>query len=372
MSEQREMGRAGRLKIFLGAAPGVGKTYTMLRYANSLKAQGVDVIVGYHEWHHRQKTAAELAGLEVIPSLRLSFHGREFSEVDVRGIIARHPEVVVIDELAHSNVPGSRNAKRYMDVAEILDAGIDVLTAVNVQHLASAYHEAEAFTGVPVREVIPASFLERAELEMVDVTPEALRRRLQDGEIYPVEQVDAALHNFFRHENLSRLRQLALREVAQDVDQRLQMSHERERIPGPVGARENVLVCVDFLERAEKLVIKAARMSLRMKADLIILSISTDGTKSWGRGTTPSEQQKFEAFQALANRYHGKFVVEAQRDRPLGEVILEAADRYNVTQIVVGQPRPGRHWLSPFRDKPTAYLLRNLRYVDLRIVGWRD
>ena len=370
MRGQDASARGGKLKIFLGAAPGVGKTYTMLGYAKNLKSQGVDVVVGYHEWHHRKKTAAQLANLESVPPLHLEFHGRTFAEVDVDAIIARNPDVVVIDELAHTNVPGSRNKKRYMDIEEILSAGIDVLTAVNVQHLQTACQEAEAIIGQPVREIVPVSLVRKAELEMVDVTPEALRRRLKDGEIYPMAQVDAALNHFFRHENLRGLRELALREVAQDVDQRLQKSHEREKIPGPVGARENVLVCVDFEDRAEKLVMKAARMSARMKADLIVLTVANSST--WGDATSPAEQAKRKRFQELANQHRGTFVVEDRKDRPLGEVILEVADRFNVTQVVIGQPRPGRRWRVPFRENPTTYLLQHLRYVDLRIVGWRD
>ncbi len=370
--DENRLGRVGRLKIFLGAAPGVGKTYTMLRYAKSLKEQGIDVVVGYPEWHHREKTAAELDGLEVIHALPVVFQGRTFSEVNVAAIIERRPEVVVIDELAHANVQGSFHAKRYQDVEEILDAGIDVLTAVNVQHLASAYREAEAIMGIAVREVVPVSLLERAEMQMVDVTPQALRHRLKDGEIYPMAQVEAALSHFFRYDNLSALRQLALREVAQDVDQRLQRSYDREKIRGPVGARENVLVCVDFLDRAEKLVMKAARMSARMKADLIVLTVSDAPGTDWEGALSSAEEAKRKAFQQLADQYHGIFVVEERKQRPLGAVILEAANRYNVTQVVIGQPKPGRRWRSPWNEHPAAYLLRNLRYVDLRIVGWRD
>jgi two-component system sensor histidine kinase KdpD len=359
----------GTLKIFIGAAPGVGKTVAMLRYAVQLQQQGIDVVVGYVETHGRSTTAAELQGLELIPPLAVSWQGRVFEEVDVAAILERRPEVVAIDELAHANVPGSRHAKRFMDVAEILDAGIDVLSTVNVQHLEGVHREAEAIIGRPVRELVPQALVNEAHLEMVDITPEALLRRLRAGDLYPPGQSQVAEENFFRYHTLAALRELALRVVARDVDVHLQRLAERRSIPGPVGARENVLVCCDYLGRAERLVAAGARMALRMKADLIILTVVTESTDS---GSAPVPNPKLTALEELAHRYQGRLVVEVKGTRRLGEVIWAAALEHNVTQVVMGQPRPGRRWRPWWHESPTNYLLRHMRDVDLRIVGWRD
>lgn len=363
--------KGARLKIFVGAAPGVGKTYTMMRQARDLKQQGADVVVGYYEIHNRAETAALLADLEVVPRRQAEFHGRQFEEMDLNAIKRRAPQLAVIDELAHTNIPGSRNAKRYMDVEELLAAGIDVMTAVNIQHFESVAEEAAAITGVQVREVIPQEFLDRAdELELIDVTPETIRRRLMDGLIYPMDKVQSALDHFFRYENLSSLRELALREVAEDVDQRLQVSRDRKKIEGPVGAREVVLVCANYLKRAEHLIRIGARMAERLKADLVVLTVVNQHDSEWAakRGEPTSVAEGRE----LAEHYHAAFVVEPLNDRSIGEAILDVAKQYNVTQIVIGQPRPGTKWRRVVTGDPVSYLLRNLRFVDLRIVGWRE
>lgn len=361
----------GRLKIFVGAAPGVGKTYTMLRQARDLKDQGVDVVVGYYEIHNRAQTQALVADLEVMPRLQVEFHGRQFEELDVAAVIARRPEMVVVDELAHTNVPGSKNQKRYTDVQEILDAGIDVMTAVNIQHFETVAMEAAEIIGTPIREVIPQTFLDRAdELELIDVTPETIRRRMLDGLIFPMDKVQSALDHYFRYENLSSLRELALREVAEDVDQRLQESHERRKIEGPVGARENVMVCVNYPSRAEHLVRIGARMSERMKADLVVVTAVNQSESDWSGRT--DEPAAVADCRKLAEKFHARFVVEPLNDRRIGEAILDVAKRYNVTQIVIGQPRPGSRWRRLVTSDPVSYLLRNLRFIDLRIVGWRE
>ncbi len=361
----------GRLKIFVGAAPGVGKTYTMLRQAADLKKSGVDVVVGYCEIHNRAETRALLASLERVPRRTIEFHGRKFDEFDVDSTIARAPEMVVVDELAHTNVPGARNAKRYMDLEEILAAGMDVMTAVNIQHFETVAGEAAEIIGTPVREVIPQSFLDRAdELELIDVTPETIRRRLMDGLIYPMDKVPSALAHYFRYENLAGLRELALREVAEDVDQRLQESHERRKIEGPVGARENVLVCAHYLTRAADLIRIGARTSARMKANLVVLTVVNQFDPS--RADHRDEPPSVAGCRKLAEQYRARFVVEPLNDRSIGEVILDVARRHNATQIIIGQPRPGTKWRRMVTGDPVSYLLRNLRFIDLRIVGWRE
>ncbi len=358
----------GQLKIFIGAAPGVGKTYTMLREAVSLKERGIDVVIGYVDVRDRPETAAQIDGLEILPRKTIHFHHRVFEEVNIEAITERSPDVVVIDELAHSNAPGSMFPKRYMDVEYLLDQGISVLTTVNVQHIEGIHDEAEEITGIPVRELIPESLIKRAdEVSVIDVTPETLRQRLRDGSIYPADRVDQALQNFFRKSNLSGLRELALRMVAEDVDERLERSYSRRRIPGPVGAKEVIMVCVSHYPRAVKLIGRGERMAMRMKADLYVLFISRGGEEP----LSEKERANLDKLKALADECEGEFILEPRNDRKTGAVIADVAARYNVTQIVIGQPAPDRKW-ELWRENPVRYLLRNLRYTDLRIVGWRD
>lgn len=358
----------GKLRLFIGAAPGVGKTYTMLRQASALRDRGIDVVIGYIELHGRPETAAQINDLPIMPRKQIRFQGRTFEEIDLEAILARKPQIVVIDELAHSNVPGSKHAKRYMDVEYILDHGINVMTAVNVQHLEDVTEEVEAITGIKVREILPHSFVKRAaEVEVIDVTPETLRQRLRDGSIYPTDKVEQALDNFFRKSNLSALRELALREVAEDVDERLQQSFDRRKIPGPVGAKETILVCVNYLERSEKLIQRGNRMAERMKADLLVLTI-VEGPEA-ELSARAKEQLAILRQHSLA--YDAEHIIEQRNDRKLGEVIIEVAERMNVTQVVIGQPKVRHKW-ALWRDHPVHYLLQRMKYVDLRIVGWKE
>lgn len=360
--------KVGKLRLFIGAAPGVGKTYTMLREANALRERGVDVVIGYIEFHGRPETAAQIKDLEMIPCLEIAFRGRIFQEIDVEAVIARRPDVVVVDELAHTNVPGSERAKRYLDVEHILDHGIDVLTAVNVQHIEGTHEDAKVITGVKVREVIPRSFVKRAsEIEVIDVTPETLRQRLRDGSIYPPDKVNQALSNFFRLTNLSGLRELALREVADDVDERLQQSYDRSKIPGPVGAKETILVCANYLERSDKLVQKGSRMAERMKAELMVLTI-IDGPEN---DLSEKDQTRIASLKSISQKYDAGHIVESRNDRKIGEVIMDVAQRLNITQIVIGQPKASQKWTF-WRDNPVKYLMQHMKYVDLRIVGWKE
>ena len=358
----------GKLRLFIGAAPGVGKTYTMLREANSLRAKGIDVVIGYLETHDRKETALQIGALEIVPEKQIWFQGKQFHEIDLQALVDRHPDVVVIDELAHSNVPGSQHSKRYMDVEFLLNCGMDVMTAVNVQHLEGVHLEAEAITGIKVREIIPTSFIKRArEIEMIDVTPETLRQRMRDGSIYSASKVEQALDHFFRKSNLSALRELALREVADDVDERLQNSFDRSKIKGPIGAKEGILVCVNYPARSQKLIEKAHRMAARMKADLIILTIlDVPEVELSVRGKARLAQ-----LRETAKAYHAEHRVETKNDRKLGAVIMDVAERSNVTQIVIGQPKRS-HKLAFWRDSPVHYLMQQMKYVDVRIVGWKE
>jgi two-component system, OmpR family, sensor histidine kinase KdpD len=218
----------GQLRVYLGAAPGVGKTYKMLEEGHRRKDRGTDVVVGFVETHGRPRTAALVAGLEVVPRRSITYRGTTFTEMDLDAVLARQPEVVLVDEMAHTNVPGSRNAKRWQDILALLDAGITVLSNVNIQHLESLNDVVEQVTGVTQRETVPDAVVRQADqLELVDMTPEALRRRMAHGNIYPPERIDAALGNYFRVGNLTALRELALLWVADKVDEAL----DRYRAP---------------------------------------------------------------------------------------------------------------------------------------------
>ncbi|SHK21697.1 histidine kinase [Alicyclobacillus tolerans] len=367
---QKDVTRKGVLKLFIGAAPGVGKTYTMLREAKFLLERGNDVVIGFIETHQREETYRQLDGLEMIPPLQIKVGQSIYKEVDLQAILRRRPEFVIIDELAHSNAPGSIFSKRYQDVEFLLDNGISVLTAVNVQHIEGIHKEAEQITGIKVRELIPESFVRRAEeVSLIDVTPETLRQRLRDGSIYPKDQIQQALQHFFKKENLSGLRELALRTVADDVEERLEKSYSRQKIPGPVGVREVIMVCVSHYQRAILLIQRGQRMAIRLKADFYVLAIADTAEDL----LSDKEKKEMEKIRQLAEENGAEWLVESKNDRPIGEVILKMADRYKVTQIVLGQPAPSRQRLLQWQwHQPVRYLLRKLRYTDLRIVGWRD
>ena len=237
--------RRGRLRIYLGAAPGVGKTYAMLSEGHRRAERGTDVVVGLVETHDREHTAEMLQGLEVVPRREMTHRGATFTEMDVDAVLARHPAVALVDELAHTNVPGCRNEKRWQDIEELLDAGIDVISTVNIQHLESVNDVVEKITGVPQRERVPDAVVRAADqVDLVDMAPEALRRRMAHGNVYPAAKVDAALGNYFRVGNLTALRELALLWTADKVDEALQAYRAQHDIAGTWEARERVVVAV--------------------------------------------------------------------------------------------------------------------------------
>ena len=243
----------GQLRIYLGNAAGVGKTYDMLCEGHRRAERGTDVVVGFVETHGRKHTAELLEALEVVPRARLAYRGTTFEEMDLGAVLARKPQVALVDELAHTNVPGSRNAKRWQDVEELLDAGIDVISTVNIQHLESLNDVVEKITGVPQRETIPDAVVRAADqVELVDMTPEALRRRMAHGNVYPPEKIDAALTNYFRAGNLTALRELALLWLADKVDKGLQRYRAEHHIRGTWEARERVVVALTGGPRARR------------------------------------------------------------------------------------------------------------------------
>jgi two-component system sensor histidine kinase KdpD len=267
----------GTLRIYLGAAPGVGKTFAMLGEGRRRRERGTDVVVGLVETHGRPRTAEQLGDLEVMPRTTLEYRGATFEEMDLDAILARAPQVVLVDELAHTNIPGSRNTKRWQDVEELRDAGIQVISTVNIQHLESINDVVERITGIVQRETIPDEVVRRADqIELVDMTPEALRRRMAHGNIYAADKVDSAMANYFRVGNLAALRELALLWLADQVDNSLEEYRARHGISEPWETRERVVVAVTGAPGTEALIRSAAPIAQRSHGQLLVVHVHTD------------------------------------------------------------------------------------------------
>src|SRR5579859_6231467 len=274
--------RRGRLRVYLGAVAGAGKTYAMLNEGHRREARGTDVVVGYVETHNRPQTQAQLGDLEIIPRKKVSYRGVTLEEMDTQAIIARHPKVALIDELAHTNVPGSKHVKRYQDVEEILNAGIDVVTTLNIQHLESLNDLVASITGVRVRETLPDWILDQAdEVELIDISPYALRQRMKHGNIYPPERIDAALNNFFREGNLTALREIALRRVAEKTESQLEQYMTDHGITERWPATERVLVGFDHRPHTRQVIRDAWRLAHGLHADLLAVSIQPEGYRAF-------------------------------------------------------------------------------------------
>ncbi|WP_207222652.1 sensor histidine kinase [Herbihabitans rhizosphaerae] len=331
----QESTRRGELRIYLGAAPGVGKTFAMLGEAHRRAERGTDVAVGLVETHGRIKTANLIEGLEVVPRKHMTHREHEFTELDVGAVLARKPDVVLIDELAHTNVPGSRNEKRWQDIDELLDAGIDVLSTVNIQHLESLNDVVERITGARQHETVPDEVVRRAEqLELVDITPEALRRRLAHGNVYPAHRIDAALGNYFRPGNLTALRELALLWVADQVDVALQRYRAEQRITDTWEARERVVVAITGGAESEALIRRASRIAARAGADLLVLTILR------GDGLAGAPPYAIARLRKLAEDVGATFHTVVGDDVPAA--LLDFARGVNATQLVLGTSRRSR------------------------------
>ncbi|WP_055483052.1 DUF4118 domain-containing protein [Sphaerimonospora mesophila] len=328
--------RRGRLRVYLGAAPGVGKTYAMLGEGLRALDRGRDVVVGLVETHGRPRTAELVVGLEVVPRKPVVHRGTAFAELDVDAVLRRAPKIALIDELAHTNVPGSRNAKRWQDIEEILDAGIDVISTVNVQHLESINDVVEQITGVRQRETVPDEVVRRADqVELVDMSPEALRRRLAHGNVYGPEQVDAALSNYFRVGNLTALRELALLWVAGKVDDQLDRYRAEQGITVPWEARERVVVALTGGREGDTLIRRAARITARTKgADLLAVHVTG------GDGLLGGDPALLTRQRALVESLGGSYHQVVGDDVP--RALLEFARGVNATQLVLGASRRGR------------------------------
>ncbi|MGW7041372.1 ATP-binding protein [Streptomyces avermitilis] len=329
--------RPGRLKVYLGAAPGVGKTYRMLDEARRRTARGADVVVGFVECHGRPGTEGLLDGLEVVPRASCAYRGGEFEEMDLAAVLSRRPEMAIVDEFAHSNVPGGRNPKRWQDIEELLAAGIDVVTALNIQHLESLNDVVEKITRVPQRETVPDEVVRRArQIELVDIPPEGLRRRLAHGNIYAPEKVDAALANYFRPGNLTALRQLALLWVADRVDEALQSYRSEHGIGGVWEIRERVVVALTGGPEGDTLIRRAARIADRSAGgDLLAVHVTrSDGLAAGASHASLARQRRL--VEDLGGSYHS--VVGDD----VATALVDFARAENATQLVLGTSRRGR------------------------------
>jgi two-component system, OmpR family, sensor histidine kinase KdpD len=333
----KERDRA-RLRIYIGAAPGVGKTYQMLQEAHALRASGLDVVVGIVETYGRTETEAQVKDLEIVPRRQVEYRGAVLEEMDVDAIVRRHPKVCVVDELAHSNVPGSRHQKRYEDVLELLEAGIHVLTAVNIQHLETLNDAVARATGVRVRETVPDTFLDRAdEVINVDVTVEELRSRLREGKIYKPEKVEQALSNFFRKGNLSTLRELALRAVADEVGEKAATYRAREGLE-PALIPERVMVCMSSNALAPRVIRTGARIAGRLGSKWYAVYVETPREKPDKINARDAEalQENIRLAESL-----GATVVRVKAERP-AEGLIAFAQREGVTHVIFGQSARSR------------------------------
>jgi two-component system sensor histidine kinase KdpD len=352
----------GTLRIYLGAAPGVGKTFAMLNEGRRRASRGTDVVVAYVETHGRANTAAQIGELEVVPRHTVTYRGSAFEEMDVDAVIARKPEVALVDELAHTNVPGSRNEKRWQDVEELLDAGIDVVSTVNVQHLESMNDVVEQITGIKQRETIPDAVVRAADqIEIVDMTPQALRRRMAHGNIYPAEKVDASLANYFREGNLGALRELALMWVADRVDEALEAYREAHGIARPWETRERVVVAITGAPGGDDVIRRAARMAARTRGQLLGVHVrSADGLRGTAGDALGSQRA---LLQELGGEYH-----ELASADPAG-TLVQFARAENATQVVLGASRQSR-WSHLLRGSVVNNVIRASGDIDIHVISW--
>ena len=336
---KREHGSLGRLKIFVGAAPGVGKTYEMLQSAHARLKGGADIVIAFVETHGRAETEALLRGLEVIPRKRLEYKGQILEELDIDAVIARHPQIAVVDELAHTNPPGSRHPKRYLDVEELLSRGIDVYTAVNIQHIESLNDVVAQITHVRVRETVPDSVFDRADaIELIDLTPDDLIQRLKEGKVYVPRQAERALEHYFSPGNLTALRELALRRTAERVDEQLLKHMQANAIPGPWAAGERILVCVSEDPHASGLVRFTKRLADRVHAPWTAISIETRRSLQ----LSDEERDRLADTLRLAEALGGEALTIPGVERRIADDIINFAHANNVTQIIIGKSTRSR------------------------------
>ncbi|HEV3147199.1 MAG TPA: sensor histidine kinase KdpD, partial [Chthoniobacterales bacterium] len=350
----------GRLKIFFGMSPGVGKTYAMLQAAQQKLQQGTEVVIGIVETHGRKETEALTEGMPIMPRAQFEYRGTKLEEMDLDAILTWHPGLAVVDELAHTNAPGSRHPKRYQDVLELLDAGIDVYTTLNVQHVASRSDIVRQISGITVSETVPDTVLDVAdEIILVDLTPEQLRTRLAEGKVYLGERAEWAAKNFFKESNLTALREMALRLVAEHVDRDLRDIMSEQKIAGPWKSGDRLLVAVSASPYSERLIRYTRRLAASMEASWVVANIERS------RPLAQEEQARLTRYLALARQLGAEVISTPGTD--VGEALLRIARQHNVTQIVIGKPL-GSWWTSFFRSDPLRWLMRHSGNIDIHMI----
>ncbi len=350
----------GIFKLFLGYAPGVGKTFSMLSEALRRRSRGEDVVIGVIETHGRKGIEELLANMECVPRKKIEYKGTMFEEMDVDGILARRPQVVLVDELAHTNIPGSKHRKRYEDIQELLAARIDVLSTLNIQHIESIAPIVRSITGITVRETVPDWVpLTASETVMVDLTPEALQNRMKRGDVYSSEKVERSLKNFFRRGNLIALRELALRQVAEQVDRSLESYMEAEDIRKNWAVRERIAVCISSNPSGQYLIARAARMARRMDAELSVVHVDREfGLKESNQNALSANLRFAESLGAKVVRLKGRSVADS---------VAEFVRSKHITQVIFGRA-PVRDWRKYLYLSAVHRFLRESPAVDVHIV----
>jgi two-component system sensor histidine kinase KdpD len=362
---RREESRAGRLKIFVGAAPGVGKTYEMLQSAHAKKKAGADVVVGVVETHGRTETDALLRGLEVLPRRRISYKDQTLGEMDLDALIARRPQIALVDELAHTNTPGSRHPKRYLDVEELLSHGIDVYTTVNIQHIESLNDVVAQITHVRVRETVPDRVFDRADaIELIDLTPDDLIQRLKEGKVYVPKQAERALEHYFSPGNLTALRELALRRTAERVDEQLLTHMQANAIAGPWAAGERILVCVSEDPRSAGLVRYTKRLADRLHAQWSAISIETRRSLQ----LTDEQRDRLADTMRLAEALGGEALTIPGIGRRIADDVISFAHANNVTQIIIGKSTRS-WWFELTRGSVVRDLVRRAGNISVHVIA---
>ncbi|HMK29649.1 MAG TPA: universal stress protein [Terriglobales bacterium] len=360
LEEATPQKKQGIFKLFLGYAPGVGKTHNMLSEGIRRMTRGEDVVIGVVETHGRKAIAELAARVETVPRKKLEYKGASFEEMDVDAILARKPQVALVDELAHTNVEGSRHRKRYEDVIELLDANIDVISTMNVQHIESLTPLVQTITGVQVRETVPDWVMQRVnEIVMADLTPEALQTRMRRGDIYPVERAERALGHFFRPGNLIALRELALQQVARAVDRSLESYLEKEGAELSVGVRERIGVCISSNPAAQYLIARAGRMAQRIDADLAVIYVDM------GVDDTPENQRTLNQNIRFAENMGAKIIRTSGKN--VAEAVARVVRENHITQVVFGRSAQ-KGWRRYLYLSAIHRFLRDAPPVDVHIV----
>jgi len=361
--EEQETQKKGKLTIYLGYAPGVGKTYAMLYDAHLRKKEGIDIVVGYAETHNRPETEALLEGLEVIEPLIVEYKGQKLKEVDFDKILKRKPQIVIIDELAHSNPPTFKHAKRYQDIEELLNAGIDVYTALNVQHIESLNDLVYQITGITVKETVPDKFIEQAqEIKLIDLTPEELLKRLKEGKVYIKDMAQIAVKKYFRLGNLLALRQIALRIVADRVDKKMSQYMKQHAIAGPWAIKEKILVGVFASPYADQLIRATYRFANEIDAQWIALHVETERNKQFTEAEKEWLEKAFELVQQLGGE------IAWIKGDDIAESIIDYAKSHNITKIVIGKPKK----FSLFRQSIPEKLITQTEDIDIYLLSPKE